>query len=95
MAQNCANMTRIYDVKHKSNKRTHEVQLQNKNADRCSRLTVLLKAASELKSTVAGKLFQTFTGASQDFKTTRCKLQWRLFAVSCPGRFCDVWSLGL
>ena len=39
---------------------THRVQLHKKNADRSARLTVLLKAASELKSTVAGKLFHTF-----------------------------------
>jgi len=31
----------------------HQVQLLNKNADRSARLTVLLKAASELKSTIA------------------------------------------
>jgi len=35
------------------------VQLLNKNADKSARLTVLLKAASELKHTVA--LFHTFT----------------------------------
>jgi len=35
--------------------------LHNKNADRSARLTVLSKAASELKSTIAGKLFRTFT----------------------------------
>jgi len=45
----------------KAIKRTHQVQLHNKNADRSARLTVLLRAASELKSTVAGKLFHTFT----------------------------------
>jgi len=53
-------MTRIYDIKHKINK-THQVQLHSKNANRSARLTVLLNAASELKSTVAGKLFHTFT----------------------------------
>ena len=44
-------------------KRTDQVQLHNKNADRSAYLTVLLKAASELKSTVVGKLFHrpTFT----------------------------------
>jgi len=62
MAQNCANISRIYDIKNiKAIKRTREVQLQNKNADRSARLTVLLWAASELESTVAGKLFHTFT----------------------------------
>jgi len=65
MAQSCADMTRIYDIKHKAIK-THQVQLHNKNADRSTRLTVLLKAASELKSTVAGKLFHTFTILSQE-----------------------------
>ena len=33
MEQKCANVTGIYDMKHKSNKRTHEVQLHNMNAD--------------------------------------------------------------
>jgi len=37
----------------KATKRIHQVQLHNKNADRSARLTVLLKAASELKSTIA------------------------------------------
>jgi len=41
--------------------KTHQVQLNDTNADRSARLTVFLKAASELKSTVAGKLFHTFT----------------------------------
>ena len=36
----------------KAVKRTHQVQLHDKNADRSARLTVLLKSASELKSTV-------------------------------------------
>ena len=44
----------------KATKRTHQVHLHNKNADRSARLTVLSKAASELQSTVAGKLFHTF-----------------------------------
>ena len=60
-AQNCANVTGIYDMKHKNNKRTHQVQLHNTNADRLGRLAVLLKAASEFKCTAAGKLFHTFT----------------------------------
>jgi len=43
--------------KHKSNtKGTHQVQLHNKNADKSACLSVLLKAVSELQSTVAGKL---------------------------------------
>jgi len=61
MAHNCGNMTRMYNIKHKAIKRTHQVQLHDKNADRSARLTVLLKAASELKSTVAGELFNTLT----------------------------------
>ena len=56
-------MTRICDKKRKSNKNntSSSLQLHNKNADRSARLTFLLKAASELQSTVAGKLFHTFT----------------------------------
>jgi len=46
MAQNCANITRIYDIKIKAEKRTHQGQLHNKNAERSARLTVLLKAVS-------------------------------------------------
>jgi len=36
-------------------------QTDGHTPDRSARLTVLLKAASVLKSTVAGKLFRTFT----------------------------------
>ena len=75
MAQNRANGTRIYDIKNiKAIKRTHQLQLLNKNADRSARLTVLLKAASELKlkSTVAGKVFHTFTICLQKKSFSRC-----------------------
>jgi len=46
---------------HKSYKKTRKVQLYNKNANRSAPLTVVLKAASQLTSTVAGKLSHAFT----------------------------------
>ena len=55
MAQNCANVTRICGIKHNRNKNTSTTIIHKKNADRSARLTVVLNAASELKSTVAGR----------------------------------------
>jgi len=57
VAQNCANITGEYDIKHKSNKKnTSSTITQQKCADRSVRLTVLLKAAND-ETKGKGKVF--------------------------------------
>ena len=62
MAQNCADMIRMYDIKHKSNKKNTSSTITRQECRQICTFDFPLIAASELlKSTVAGKLFHIFT----------------------------------